>query len=1776
MRLTPGQSKVTFGHPSRQIDPCTDRESYQAGGNLTLITGNAVSQIHGTPITDETGLGRWSGTTFQGKLGTKLTMITGYRTCNGSVKTSPLGSTYTREYTYFKNKGEKTPNPRKHFIQDITSLILHHKEMGDAILLMLDANGTLETDTALQNLLIQCELQDIHRNDPSPTTYIGASNRRIDFIFGCERVDNHAVRSGTLSYHEGPQADHRGLYVDLMLPAIFDHTVTPLASHSKRLLHNGNPETVETYLTSVHKYYRDHNMVHRISQLYKNHSSMSRSEVRNALIKWDLDQGRAMLSSELSLRLAPKPHQWSPTLRNAGIIFRYWKLRLKEIQHSHNYSDTFVRWQARLRLSDPDFDIPHLNDTLTIEQIRTSLNLAKKHLRRIQRNSTDHRNQSYQDLITTYNEDHNPSTQARSRQKATIVANTVRNETCRRIYNKISGVIKPATHSAGLSKLNIPRQKDCTSATQPNEVHQILKTHAPDDLIWDTIINKEDIEQHLLTYNREAFRAASESPCGHGIIYDAITFSSLSPEADELLKGSIPPGWHHSDPLIQEFLASFTIPDNATDREDIPTEITTEQITKGFQSWKEMTTTSPSGRHLGHYKAIIQDTVLLQCLHDFLNIAITRGIAIPRWSQATNILIEKDPGTPNINRLRIIHLFEADFNFFLKLQWGHRLVRHAEKFDLLNDGQHGSRPGRTAMDPIMLIQLTTDLSRLLKVNLARFDNDASACYDRIIVALGMLAARRLGMPGNAIKTHADALRFMQYSVKTIHGISEDSYEGTPFEPLFGTGQGSGASPAVWLTLVVLLLNTLDRIIPERTKFTSPDGSIISSRLVDAFVDDTSLGFTNIDSTYEEMIHRLQEISQTWEHLLHLSGGSLNLKKCNWYILFWDWKNGRPILRQSQPNDPKITLWQGTNTHTITEVKRMELSSAPRILGVHLSPLGDFSHQIQVCKNKANGFAAKLLSPTITASDTRIFHRSIYTPSMRYQLAALAVDEEDLNTIQSKIIPVILQKLHINRNLPTAIRHGPISLGGVDLYDLRTEAGLEAIKYMRNAIYSQSEAGKLILTNIHYSQLEAGITQPILEHPEIHLAYLTPTWITSIRQYLHCHNLTITLTATHDILLREKNDQIIMTAEHLHRYSPQQQKDINLVRLYLQVHTLADLTDSHRPTAILLHMLDGKRNPDTPISPLWPRQSEPSNTQRRLWKRFISSSYLRYVPYWKQKPTTNPTPQHKPPTDEQTPTTTLSLPVCIRQLPRSQRRLLDSLTQVATDKSIWEAFRSRKRINIASDGGLSSNKVGTFGWTIATNKETLYTCSGPVDGPRDTSSSTRSELCGYASALLLLTNLAKTWKTRHRCKFRWIVDSKAAIQRVLRHTRGNKRNRKQPDDLDFMTIIIECTRELKRNIKISWTKGHQDEQCPYEKLSLRARLNVDADRLATLHRLRGKLKSTEHTDHTKEQNISISINGVRIQSQVDSCIRFHVNGYHLRHFMQSKNKWSNAVWKEIDFEMFGSHFRSLLPHQQISHMKHVHDQQPLGKRRNRQAPIPDPILEKCPCCNHPTEDKQHLLTCTKNPEAKAAMDTLRKTILEKHDIHPIRFLLIEGIKQWIEHPDRPFRPNVEHFPPHLHDSIHQAISSQERIGWKHLLNGFLSTAWRSLAHQDMLSATKSDQPKGLQRLRTCISAIHIFTRTLWLARNSVLHEETQINNLNTARTAEQVEVSYYHQRPQLLRFDDRHLCDRSLNKLLSGSSSTRRRWLRLIKSSVQLHAIDGKRQTTIQSFFPTVR
>ena len=41
-------------------------------------------------------------------------------------------------------------------------------------------------------------------------------------------------------------------------------------------------------------------------------------------------------------------------------------------------------------------------------------------------------------------------------------------------------------------------------------------------------------------------------------------------------------------------------------------------------------------------------------------------------------MLEKDPGDPKLDRLRIICLYEADYNLYLKIMWAHRMVKTAE------------------------------------------------------------------------------------------------------------------------------------------------------------------------------------------------------------------------------------------------------------------------------------------------------------------------------------------------------------------------------------------------------------------------------------------------------------------------------------------------------------------------------------------------------------------------------------------------------------------------------------------------------------------------------------------------------------------------------------------------------------------------------------------------------------------------------------------------------------------------------------------------------------------------------------------------------------------------------------------------------------------------------------------------------------------------------------------------------------------------------------------
>ena len=69
---------------------------------------------------------------------------------------------------------------------------------------------------------------------------------------------------------------------------------------------------------------------------------------------------------------------------------------------------------------------------------------------------------------------------------------------------------------------------------------------------------------------------------------------------------------------------------------------TFEDFKEYIRTVDEKRSSSPSGRHYGHYKTLLDnDERYLQIIHGILELALTHGIVLDRWKNTVTALIEK-------------------------------------------------------------------------------------------------------------------------------------------------------------------------------------------------------------------------------------------------------------------------------------------------------------------------------------------------------------------------------------------------------------------------------------------------------------------------------------------------------------------------------------------------------------------------------------------------------------------------------------------------------------------------------------------------------------------------------------------------------------------------------------------------------------------------------------------------------------------------------------------------------------------------------------------------------------------------------------------------------------------------------------------------------------------------------------------------------------------------------------------------------------------------------
>jgi hypothetical protein len=171
-------------------------------------------------------------------------------------------------------------------------------------------------------------------------------------------------------------------------------------------------------------------------------------------------------------------------------------------------------------------------------------------------------------------------------------------------------------------------------------------------------------------------------------------------------------------------------------------------------------------------------------------------------------MLEKIPGFPRINKLRIIQLLEADLNQVLRSSFARNISKLAQETPgIISEHQYG-RSHQTCLTPVLNKLLMVQLLIQKKTNGIVFDNDANGCYDRIVSGIALAALRRIGYSKNSVRMLGLLWAQLEHHVATGFGVSYASYKSTTDRLLYGIVQGSCSSPIVWALLNQLLLPAL--------------------------------------------------------------------------------------------------------------------------------------------------------------------------------------------------------------------------------------------------------------------------------------------------------------------------------------------------------------------------------------------------------------------------------------------------------------------------------------------------------------------------------------------------------------------------------------------------------------------------------------------------------------------------------------------------------------------------------------------------------------------------------------------------------------------------------------------------------------------------------------------------------------------------------------------------------------------------------------------------------
>ena len=1042
------------------------KKPHQQGGVGIVTTGDMALRIAST---DQDGkkLGRWTSTVLRGKHNMLTRVVSVY------VPRVPTGTSRGLDTIFAQQQASllkmKVTKPViKSFWEDFWKAIDTWRDKGEQLIVCGDWNENVYTSDVRKKFRdrnMHPAITGRHRKVAPPTYNKGRHPIDEIFVSGGLTVQ----KSGYL-HHGTNEGDHCPLWVDISKDSALGIEPPKIHSIHARRLKTKDPNIVNKYNAILQEEFEKNDIYLRALNLYNEYTDTLTAEQMQEYDELDALREQAMVKAEKKCR---KLHMgavpWSPTIQAARDKVQYIKLTLRR-KKGRNVGARFL-----MRLSKK-VGLNYCHTSIT--KLAKKLYEALQDYKRKKKEAHNLRESFLEYLASSLEKDGQGK-------KASNIRNLKQIEEQRTTFRRLRHLSK--------------KFGDNLSTTS------VIITH--EDGTKVEISGKEEMESAIIAENIKKFHQCEEScPFLQPPLSDIFGQYGETSAADEVMKGTfkVP---ETNNRLTQLFLDTCQQTSLHTNMERSVTDYKT--------SWQRMKEkTGSHGLHFGHFMASCKHQENLLVHYIMAEIPFRTGYSPPRWKEATNVMILKKAGLFNIEKLRTICLFQADFNHNNK-HFGRQLMKHAVDNEMMAKEQY-SVTGKKSITHAINKTLLFDNNRYQKGVLAITSCDLKSCYDRIAHVPAKLAVQSLGMKEEPLISFFSTLQEVQYYTRTVYGDSSQTFGGYEIgykHKAQGAGQGNGAAPQVWAVISTKMFKMMERLGLDTSLFTPLSKKELKMAGF-AYVDDSDIFVCRMDEDIESLITKMQRLVEHWELAAKVTGGAIAPEKCWWYLLEFGWDTQSNWHYKSHSNDERCQLWAKDANDDSHLIKYLDASTPQEMLGVFISPDGNCREQHRQLKLKAEKYGELLLTSQVYKHEAWIGLTSMALKSIEYPLPATTLTKKECNDIMWSLIKNFLPRMGINRYMRRDVVYALPESQGLGLKDIYLTQGISHICELVEHVWKGSITSHLMQTSLEYLRLELGVNISIFNtgiDKYKHLN-LTPSWILHTWTFMSENNITLDIDA----------------------------------------------------------------------------------------------------------------------------------------------------------------------------------------------------------------------------------------------------------------------------------------------------------------------------------------------------------------------------------------------------------------------------------------------------------------------------------------------------------------------------------------------------------------------------------------------------------------------------------------------------------------------------------------